>query len=73
MIRERNERKEMEDAFKRQASNVEEVLRQNQDLVQRLFDLEKLWMAEEQFSMELRGRVEVLQVRWHLWGFLCLY
>jgi len=59
----------MEDAFKRQASNVEEVLRQNQDLAQRLFELEKLWLAEEQFTMELRGRVEVLQVHWHLWGF----
>jgi len=53
----------MGDAFKRQASNVEEVIRQNQDLAQRLFELEKLWLAEEQFTMELRGRIEVLQVR----------
>jgi len=60
---ERNEQKEMEDAFKRQASNVEEVIRQNQDLAQHLFDLEKLWLAEEQFTMELRGRIEALQVR----------
>jgi len=51
-----------------QASKVEEVFQQNRDLSQRLVDLEKLWCAEEQFTMELHGRVEVLQVRWHLWG-----
>ena len=51
-----------------QASKVEEVFQQNRDLSQRLVDLEKLWMEEEKFTMELRGRVEVLQVRWSLWG-----
>jgi len=59
----------MEVAFLRQATRMEEVHSQNQDLAQRLFDLEKLWLAEEQFTAELRGWVEVLQVRWHLWGF----
>jgi len=58
----------MEKAFMTQASKVEEVFRQNRDLSQRLVDLEKLWLEEEKFTMELRGRVEVLQVRWHLWG-----
>jgi len=51
----------MEEAFKRQASNVEDVLCQNQELVIHLVDLEKLWVAEEQFTMELHGRVEALQ------------
>ena len=51
-----------------QASKVEEVFQQNRDLSQRLVDLEKLWMEEEKFTTELRGRVEVLQVRWSLWG-----
>ena len=51
-----------------QASKVEEVFMQNQDLSQRLVDLEKLWLATDQFSMELRGRVEVLQVYWLLWS-----
>ena len=51
-----------------QASKVEEVFQQNQDLSQRLVDLEKLWVEEERFTMELRGRVEALQVRWSLWG-----
>jgi len=51
-----------------QASRVEEVFQQNQDLSQRLVDLEKLWCAEEQFTMELCGRVEALQVCWSLWG-----
>jgi len=60
----------MEDAFKKQASNVEEILHQNQELGQHLFDLEKLWLAEEQFTMELCGHVEALQVRWSLWGVL---
>jgi len=50
-----------------QASKVEEVFQQNRDLSQRLVDLEKLWV-EEKFTMELRGRVEALQVRWSLWG-----
>jgi len=44
-----------------QAAKVEEVFQQNRDLSQRLVDLEKLWV-EEKFTMELRGRVEVLQV-----------
>jgi len=61
--RERAERKEMEEAFKRQAEKVDAVLQQNQELVVHLTDLEKLWCAEEQFTMELRGRVEALQVR----------
>jgi len=51
-----------------QASKVEEVFQQNRDLAQCLMDLEKLWCAEEQFTMELRGCVESLQVRWSLWG-----
>jgi len=51
-----------------QASKVEEVFQQNRDLSQRLVDLEQLWVEEEKFTMELRGRVEVLQVRWSLWG-----
>jgi len=46
-----------------QASKVEEVFQQNRDLSQRLADLEKLWVEEEKFTTELRGRVEVLQVR----------
>ena len=65
---ERAERKEMEEAFKRQAEKVDVVLQQNQELVVRLIDLEKLWVAEEQFTMELRGRIEALQVRSPLWG-----
>jgi len=68
VTRERDERREMEKAFMAQASKVEEVFQQNRDLSQHLVDLEKLWCAEEQFTMELRGRVEALQVRWHLWG-----
>ena len=63
MTRERNERNEMEKAFMTQASKVEEVFQQNRDLAQRLVDLEKLWVEEERFTMELRGRVEALQVR----------
>jgi len=51
----------MEDAFKRQASNMEDVLHQNQKLGEHLFDLEKLWLAEK-FTMELHGHVEALQV-----------
>jgi len=42
---------------------VDEVLQQNQELAVRLVDVEKLWVAEEQFTMELRGHVEALQVR----------
>jgi len=59
----------MEDAFKRQSAKVNEILWQNEGLAVRLFDLEQLWVKEEKFTAELRGRVEVLQVRWHLWGF----
>ena len=62
MHRERAERKEIEEAFKRQALKVDEVLQQNQELGVRLVDLEKLWVAEEQFTVELRGCVEALQV-----------
>jgi len=51
-----------------QALKVEEVFQQNRDLSQRLVDLEKLWCAEEQFTMELCERVEALQVRLLLWG-----
>jgi len=58
----------MEKAYMTQASKVEEVFQQNRDLSQHLVDLEKLWCAEEQFSMELRRRIEVLQVHWSLWG-----
>jgi len=43
----------MEEAFKRQAEQVNVVLRQNQELLIRLTNLEKLWCAEEQFTMEL--------------------
>jgi len=49
-----------------QASKVEEVFQQNRDLAQRLSDLEKLWCAEEQFTIELCGRIESLQVHWVL-------
>jgi len=62
----------METAFLQQAARMEEIHSQNQDLAQRLFNLEKLWLAEEQFTAELQGQVEVLQVRWHLWGFCAL-
>jgi len=72
VTRERNERREMEKAFMAQASKVEEVFQQNKDLSQCLVDLEKLWMEEERFTMELRGRVEALQVRWSLWGVCAL-
>jgi len=58
----------METAFIAQALKVEEVFQQNQDLAQRLVDLEKLWLEEEKFTVELRGRIEALQVRWSLWG-----
>ena len=51
-----------------QASKVEEVFQQNRDLSQRLVDLEKLWVEAERFTMVFRGRVEILQVRWSLWG-----
>jgi len=67
VTRERKERGEMEKAFMTQASRVEEVFQQNRDLSQRLVDLETLWV-EEKFTMELRGRVEALQVRWSFWG-----
>jgi len=60
--RERAERKEMEEAFKRQAEKVDTVLQQNQELAVRLINVEKLWVAEEQFTVELRGRIEALQV-----------
>jgi len=46
-----------------QASKVEEVFQQNRDFAQCLVDLKKLWLEEERFTVELRGRVEVLQVR----------
>jgi len=68
VTREHNERREMEKAFITQASKVEEVFQQNRDLAQRLVDLEKLWVEEERFTVELRGRVEALQVRSPLWG-----
>ena len=73
MTQERNERKEMEMAFMGQASKVEEVFQQNRDLAQHLVDLKKLWLEEEKFTMELRGCVEALQVRWSLWGVLYPY
>ena len=73
MTRERNEHREMEMAFIAQASKVEEVFRQNRDLSQRLVDLEKLWLEEEKFTMELHERVESLQVRWFLLGYVCPY
>jgi len=53
VTRERKERGEMEKAFMTQASKVEEVFQQNRDLSQRLVDLEKLWVEEEKFTMEL--------------------
>jgi len=62
VTREHAEHKEMEEAFKRQASKVDEILQQNQELGACLVDLEKLWLAEEQFTMELCGCVEALQV-----------
>jgi len=58
----------MEEAFKRQAEKVDAVLQQNQELSVCLVDLEKLWYVEEQFTMELCGCVEVLQVCSPLWG-----
>jgi len=58
----------MEEAFKKQALDMDDVIRQNQELGDRLVELEKLWVAEEQFTMELRGHVEALQVRSFLWG-----
>ena len=63
MHREHAERKEMEEAFKRQAEKVDAVLQQNQELAIHLIDVEKLWVAEEQFTMELRGCIKALQVR----------
>jgi len=68
MTWERAECKEMEEAFKRQASNMDEVFHQNQELGACLVNLEKLWLAEEQFTMELHGCVEALQVHSSLWG-----
>ena len=62
MTWEHTERKEMEEAFKRQASKVDEVLQQNQELGACLVDLEKLWLVEEQFTMELRRHIKALQV-----------
>jgi len=52
----------MEDAIKMQASKVDKILQQNQELGACLINLEKLWIAEEQFTTELRGRVKVLHV-----------
>jgi len=37
-------------------------LQQNRELSDHLVELKKLWLAEEQFTMELHGRVEALQV-----------
>jgi len=50
----------MEEAFKRQALDMDNVIHQNRELGDRLGNLEKLWLAEEQFTMELRGCVEAL-------------
>jgi len=58
----------MEEAFKRQWEKIEQVLQQNQELAVCLVDVEKLWVAEEQFSTELHGHIEALQVRWLLQG-----
>jgi len=52
----------MEEAFKKQASDMADVLQQNRELSNCLVELEKLWLAEEQFTMELHGHVEALQV-----------
>jgi len=51
----------MEDAFKKQWEKIEQVLQQNQELAVHLVDVEKLWVAEEQFTTELRRHIEVLQ------------
>jgi len=62
VTRERTEHKEMEDAFKVQAAKLDEMFQQHQEVGACLLDLEKLWVVEEQFTMELRGRVKALQV-----------
>jgi len=51
----------MEDAFKKQALDMDDVIWQNKELSNCLVELEKLWLAEEQFTMELCGCVEALQ------------
>jgi len=37
----------MEDAFKVQVAKLDEMFQQHQEVVSHLFDLEKLWVAEE--------------------------
>jgi len=49
---------------------MDNVIHQNRELGDRLVELEKLWLAEEQFTMELCGRVEALQVCLFLRGVL---
>jgi len=51
----------MEEAFKKQALDMDNIIHQNRELGDCLVELEKLWLAEEQFTMELHGRVEALQ------------
>jgi len=63
----------MEEAIKKQALDMDNVIRQNRELGNCLVKLEKLWVAEEQFTMELRGRVEALQVRSFLQGVLASF
>jgi len=58
----------MEEAFKKQALDMDDMICQNRELSDCLVKLKKLWVAEEQFTMELRGRVEALQVHLFLRG-----
>jgi len=51
----------MEEAFKKQALDMDNVIQQNRELGDYLVELEKLWVAEEQSTMELCGHVEALQ------------
>jgi len=62
----------MEEAFKRQALDINNVICQNKELGDHLADVEKLWLAKEQFTIELHGRVEVLQVHSSLRGVIPL-
>jgi len=46
---------------------MDDVIRQNKELSNQFLDLEKLWLAEEQFTMELCRCMEALQVCLSLW------
>jgi len=49
----------MEEAFKRQALELEDIVHQNRELGD---CLERLELVQDQRYVELRGRIEVLQV-----------